>query len=360
MTGRPNCAPVLIAAGGTGGHVIPALVVAQELLKRQIPVVWVGTRRGLEFSLIPAAGIPIEWLDVVGLRGKSLLDYFRGPYKLAKSILQSIRLLRKHKPRVVLGMGGFVAGPVGISAKLLGVPLVLHEQNAVPGLTNRCLARVAKRILQAFPGAFAKNSKVQTVGNPVRSSILLHRKEFDDQAGLKILVIGGSLGARYFNENMPKVMAQLGKDYCIWHQTGASNATAVLAAYREQGVLRPAKVEEFIEDMAAAYQWADLTICRSGAMTVSELAIASMPSILIPFPHAVDDHQTANGQFLLNAGAALLMQQKDASISSLVGAIRRLGDNRQLLKEMSCSAYGIAVMDAGITVTDVLLEVATR
>ncbi|MCB1754305.1 MAG: undecaprenyldiphospho-muramoylpentapeptide beta-N-acetylglucosaminyltransferase [Gammaproteobacteria bacterium] len=351
-------APVLIAAGGTGGHVFPALVVAEELMAREIPVIWIGTRKGIESRVVPAAGIKLEWMNVEGLRGKSVLHSLIAPLKLIRSLVQSLRVLSKYKPRAVLGMGGFVTGPVGIAAKIVGRPLVLHEQNAVPGLTNRLLSRFATRVLQAFPGSFAEKVHAETVGNPVRGQIGSEPRGLTEpNEPVRILVIGGSLGAKYFNENLPQTLSLLGSAYSIWHQTGKNNAAAVVDGYRSLQLNNRVRVDEFIEEMGAAYQWADLIVCRSGAMTVSEVAASGLPAVLVPFPHAVDDHQTANAMFLVRAGAAKILQQKDLTPALLAENIKQLG-GRAELRKMGENARSVASPDAGKKVTDILLEVA--
>ncbi len=358
MSYSKTSAPVIIAAGGTGGHVYPALSVAQELICRKIPVVWVGTQRGLEARLVPDAKIEIEWLDIVGLRGKGAIQVIVGFVKLIAASIQAGRILLRHKPRVVLGMGGYVAGPVGVVAKLLGFPLVLHEQNAIPGLTNRLLAKIANRVLQAFPDVFSNSSKVFTVGNPVRKGIVGSHREVQTSAGLNVLVIGGSLGARFFNETMPKVFLQLSGEHSFWHQTGDGNDKDVLDRYVALNIDNKVRVENFIDDMQAALEWADVTVCRAGAMTVSELAVSGMPSILVPFPYAVDDHQTVNAQFLKNAEAAIIVKQSDNSIVSLINKLEYLSNNRLELSYMSDNARKLAILNVGEKIADHLLEVA--
>ncbi len=358
MSGGMNPYPILIAAGGTGGHVFPALVVAQELLARQVPVVWIGTKSGLESTVVPAAEIDIEWMDVVGLRGKNLAQTLIAPIKLAKSLIKSVHVMTKHKPRAVLGMGGFVAGPVGFAACILRKPLILHEQNAVAGMTNRYLSHIATRVLQAFPGAFNKKVDALTVGNPVRIGIAHgERRRSDRSEALNVLVVGGSLGARFLNETMPSALKIVGQGYRVWHQTGKNNGPEVRSLYDSVGWQESSRVDEFIDDMSEAYMWADVVICRSGAMTVSELAIAGLPSILIPYPFAVDDHQTKNAEFLADSGAALVVQQQDTNPRLLAELLTEL-NNGDKLEQMSRSALKVAVANAGEKVVDIILEVA--
>lgn len=350
--------PVLIAAGGTGGHVYPALVVAEVLRNRGVAVIWVGTRRGIEARVVPDAGLDIEWLDVSGLRGKSFLHTVSAPIKILHSVWQSVRLFIKYKPIAVLGMGGFVTGPVGLAARLMGKPLVLHEQNAIPGMTNRWLSNVATKVLQAFPGAFAESAKTQTVGNPLRPGIAQQQARKIDHDGIRVLVVGGSLGAKFFNEIFPDVMADLGNGYSVRHQTGKGHKLAVEASYQRLGLVNDAvEVFEFIEDMQAAYAWADLVVCRSGAMTISELSAAGCPSILVPYPFAVDDHQTKNAMFLVKSEAAVIMQQSELSSKNLSKKIIELSD-QSILVAMGNNARKNAVLDAGDTIADILLEVA--
>ena len=349
--------PVMIAAGGTGGHVFPALVVAQKLAQRGVPVIWVGTRRGIESRVVPDAGIAIEWLHVSGLRGKGLVRTLLAPFGILRSVWESVRVIRKYKPISVLGMGGFVTGPVGLAAKLMRRPLVLHEQNAIPGMTNRWLSGVATRVLQAFPDAFETSVKAETVGNPLRSGIEKNSESVVRDAEFHVLIVGGSLGARYFNETLPEAFALLEKRYSIRHQTGRDNQAVVKAAYKRFGLEIYVNVLEFIEDMQEAYRWADFVICRAGAMTVSELAASGSPSILVPFPFAVDDHQTKNARFLSDTGAALLVQQSELSPELLGEKIVALSDHEVLIG-MSEKARQSAVLDAGEKIADILLEVA--
>ncbi len=305
--------PVLIMAGGTGGHVFPALAVADELRLRGIPVVWLGTRAGIESRLVPQAGYPIEWMSITGLRGKNTMTLLLAPLRLIMACWQATQVLIKRKPCAVLGMGGFASGPGGLMAWLMRKPLLVHEQNAIPGLTNKVLAKLASVVLQAFPAVF-KNAT--TTGNPVRQAICEISEpqsrfaERQSQAALRILVIGGSLGAVKLNEIIPQALAMIeaGKRPEVIHQTGMKNIDSASAGYAAAGV--EAKVEAFIDDMPSAYEWADLVICRAGAMTVFELAAAGIASVLVPYPYAVDDHQTVNAGYLEAAGAAIVKQQE--------------------------------------------------
>lgn len=320
---------VLIMAGGTGGHVFPALAVAERLRAEGWQVIWLGTRRGIEARVVPAAGFDIEWLPVAGLRGKGVTTLLLAPFRLVRAGFAALRVLRRVRPAVVLGMGGFASGPGGAVAWATRRPLVIHEQNAIAGFTNRVLARVARRVLVAFPGTLARE---EVVGNPVRDAFAAlppPRERFSSRSGpLRILVVGGSLGARALNETVPRALGALTAEFEVRHQCGRGDADAVRAAYREHGV--SANVDAFIEDMASAYAWADLAICRAGAMTIFELAAAGLGSVLVPFPHAVDDHQTANARYLADADAAVILQERDMTAERLAEVVSALLDRSRL------------------------------
>jgi len=304
---------VLIAAGGTGGHVYPALAVADYLREQGVKITWVGTEKGLEHRVVPANNIPLELISISGLRGKGLLNFIFVPVKLVLAIAQTIKIFRQVKPDAVLGMGGFVSGPCGLAAYVLRKPLYIHEQNAIPGLTNKVLSHLATTVMQAFPNSF-KDHKVVTLGNPIRKEISdvpepqIRMAERNDN--IHILIIGGSLGAQALNENIPQALSEIAKDLQpdIWHQTGKNKLESTLESYKKVNV--EAKVAEFIENMAEAYEWADLVICRAGALTISELANAGVAAILVPYPYAVDDHQTANAHYLTSVNAAVLIPQE--------------------------------------------------
>ncbi len=324
--------PIMIMAGGTGGHVYPALAVADELKARGVPVVWLGTRKGIEARLVPDAGIDVEWLGVTGLRGKGVLTLLMAPVNLLVACAQALRILLKRKPCAVLGMGGFVSGPGGLMAWVLGKPLLVHEQNAVPGLTNKLLAKLASRVMEAFPKSFAEDSI--HVGNPVRRNIAAmaspEQRLKDREGPLRLLVFGGSLGAARLNEVVPQALAKLPVDQQIeiWHQAGPKNLEQTRSNYSALNI--EANVEAYIDNMAEAYAWADLVICRAGAMTVSELAAAGVASILVPYPYAVDDHQTVNAHYLSDEGAALLVQQTDLNADSLFKQLSELTREKTL------------------------------
>lgn len=335
MTGAPR---ILIMAGGTGGHVFPALAVAEGLAARGAEVTWMGTRAGLEARVVPEAGYPVAWIGVSGLRGKGLASWLGAPWRLAKALAQALATVRRIDPHAVIGMGGFASGPGGVAAWLLRRPLLVHEQNAAAGLTNKLLARLARTVLQAFPGALPHG---RDVGNPVRSEILALPAPGERMAGrsgpVRLLVLGGSGGALAINEMVPAALARLPAEVrpVVRHQAGRTLETA-RAAYVETDV--EAEVGAFIDDMAEAYAWADLVVCRAGALTVAELAAAGLGALLIPFPYAVDDHQTANGGYLAERGAAELIQQRDLDADRLADCLQRLCDDREYLRAMAESA----------------------
>ncbi|MGZ5049447.1 MAG: undecaprenyldiphospho-muramoylpentapeptide beta-N-acetylglucosaminyltransferase [Methylobacter sp.] len=350
---------IVIMAGGTGGHVFPALAVAQELIDQGWQVSWLGTQKGLESRVIPENGIAIDWLSVAGVRGKGLLSKIKALGLLLKACLQAFRILRRRKPDVVLGMGGFVAGPGGLMAKLLGIPLVIHEQNRVPGTTNRLLARMANQVLEAFPDSFNKKMKAKFTGNPLRKPFIGCAEQKVPHQGINILVVGGSQGAQALNEAVPDALAALvnemndGNTVHVRHQTGIAMKQHVQDRYKQLGV--NAEANAFIEDMVAAYQWADLVICRSGAMTVSEVAAAGVPAIFIPLPNAIDDHQTANAKYLVDAGAGLILRQKDLNTAALVEHITTV---IKQLEVMSKTAQKYARLDATETVAGICIAEA--
>jgi UDP-N-acetylglucosamine--N-acetylmuramyl-(pentapeptide) pyrophosphoryl-undecaprenol N-acetylglucosamine transferase len=358
-------ARILIMAGGTGGHVFPALAVAHYLREQGHQVSWLGTRRGMEADLVPANGFEIDYISIAGLRGNGLLGWLAAPIRISRAIVQSLGVIRRRRPHAVLGMGGFVTGPGGVAAKLSGLPLLIHEQNAIAGLTNRLLARIANRVLEAFPETFSGN-KVSHCGNPVRRDIAAlsaPEQRFAGRDGrLRLLVVGGSLGALALNEMIPVALAAMpeGLRPDVQHQSGKRHLEATLTAYDRAGV--NASVMPFIDDMAAQYAWADLVICRAGALTVSELALAGVASILVPYPHAVDDHQSANGSYLVAQGAALLVQQRDLTPDSLAQMLTRfcgeVSEGRRALLAMAQSARRLAKPEATAEVATACLAQA--
>ncbi|MBB3012629.1 undecaprenyldiphospho-muramoylpentapeptide beta-N-acetylglucosaminyltransferase [Cupriavidus alkaliphilus] len=348
---------LLVMAGGTGGHVFPGLAVAQALRAQGWNVVWLGNRTGMEATLVPKHDIPMEFIQFGGLRGKGLVTKFLLPLNLLRAFWQSIAALRRVRPSVVLGMGGYITFPAGMMASLLGRPLVLHEQNSIAGLANKVLARVADRVLCAFPDALPGS---EWTGNPVREELAqldAPEARYDRRDGpLRILVVGGSLGAAALNEVVPKAIALLPQDQrpVVTHQAGARQIDTLRANYTAAQV--PAQTLPFIDDMARAYADADLVICRAGAMTVSEVAAAGVAALFVPFPHAVDDHQTTNAQFLSSQGAALLVQQKDLTAEGLAQTIASL--TRPQLKDMARLARGLARPEATRRVAEVCSELA--
>ena len=344
-------APVLIMAGGTGGHVFPALAVAREIQERSRDVVWLGTRRGIEARLVPAAGIEVEWIEIEGLRGKGALGWLMAPFRLSRAVWQALGALRRRRPGVVLGCGGFASGPGGLAAWLLRTPLVIHEQNAVAGMTNRWLARFAATVAEAFPSSFGEGRQAVTVGNPVRreiAALAAPGQRFASRQGpLRLLVMGGSQGAAAINRLVPTALAMFPTELRpeVLHQAGPRDLDATRERYATAGLA--ADVRGFIEDMPAAYAWADLALCRSGALTVAELAAAGIGSVLIPFPAAVDDHQTRNAGFLSGAGAARLLPEAGLTAESLSRELGTLlGGGRSQLMSMAGAARSLAVTDA--------------
>lgn len=352
-------ARVMILAGGTGGHVYPALAVARELLEGGHEVFWMGTRKGLEARVVPAAGIPVEWLAVAGIRGKGWRGALSAPLMLMRALLQAGSIVRRIRPDVVLGMGGFVSGPGGVVARLQRIPLVLHEQNRVPGTTNRWLAKRANVVLEAFPDSFSPSIRARCTGNPLRREIsVLARSPASVEPGspLKILVVGGSLGAKALNETVPDALTRLRQPLAIRHQTGEAMRAETAARYAQTGL--QATVEAYVEDMAEAYGWADLAICRAGAMTVSELSAAGLPAILVPYPHAIDDHQTRNAQFLAEAGAAVLLPQTTLAPENLAQAVADVLLPPDRLAGMARQSRNLARPEAARAVAEICLEQA--
>lgn len=354
--------PILIMAGGTGGHVYPALAVAQAFRSNSIPVVWMGTRSGLEARVVPAAGIKVVWLSISGLRGKDAITLMLAPFRLIYACLQAALIIMKTRPRLVLGMGGFVAGPGGLMSKLLRCPLVIHEQNAIAGTTNRILSYLADSVLQAFPGTFKDSLHAYHTGNPVRSeisSLPAPEQRLAQHSGpLRLLVIGGSQGANFLNEVVPRAVYTMPAAIRphIHHQSGYASSEQTASRYKNLGI--EAQVSPFLDDMAAAYNWADLVIARAGAMTVAEIAAAGLPSILIPFPHAIDDHQTANARFLAQRDAALVAQQSELSADKLGDWLSELAVDRARLLKMAKRAREVARPDATQLVVHECLAVA--
>ena len=343
---------LLVMAGGTGGHIFPGIAVADELKNCGWNIHWLGTADKMESHIVPEHGYDISFINIGGVRHKGLITRLITPFKLIAAIWQARKVLKAIKPDVVLGMGGYASAPGGIAAWLSQIPLIVHEQNAAAGLTNRLLAKFASKICCAFPNAFEQDIGAQVVGNPLRASIAVINEQENPKttatqqptsSSRNILVVGGSLGAQVLNQVVPCAFKNLKNTYsdaAIWHQTGKNNKALVLSAYGElANNNHDVKIDEFIDNMAAAYAWADVVICRAGALTVSELAMASTPAIFVPLPHAVDDHQTKNAQFLVNNGAAQLMPQHEFNEQSLTGLMSTLLDKPETLALMAKAAF---------------------
>jgi UDP-N-acetylglucosamine--N-acetylmuramyl-(pentapeptide) pyrophosphoryl-undecaprenol N-acetylglucosamine transferase len=356
----PQGAPVMILAGGTGGHIFPGLAVAAALRARNVPVVWLGADGGMETRLVPQHGIAIDTIAISGLRGKGIGALLRLPLRLLAAVRGAARAQARHRPRAVVSFGGFAAGPGGIAAAIGGIPLLVHEQNRAPGLTNRALSKVAKRVLTGFPGAFP--GKEQVVGNPVRAEIAAIPPPAERAASreaLHLLVLGGSQGARALNTALPQALAALGADagpIAVRHQCGEKMREDAERAYAAAGVA--ATVEPFIADMAAAYAWADVIVCRAGALTLAEVCAAGVPSLIVPLPTAVDDHQTKNGMYLVERGAAQLFKQSDALPAQLTDALRTLATDPGKRLAMAEAARALALPDAAERVAEIVLEVS--
>jgi UDP-N-acetylglucosamine--N-acetylmuramyl-(pentapeptide) pyrophosphoryl-undecaprenol N-acetylglucosamine transferase len=354
--------PIMIMAGGTGGHVFPGLAVAAELKARKRDVVWLGTRRGLEARLVPQHGIEIEWITIAGVRGRGVSAWVTAPFRLATAVVEALAALRRRRPAAVLGMGGFVAGPGGLAAWLTRKPLLIHEQNSVAGTTNRMLAPFAARVFEAFPGSFPRRVHAELIGNPVRRSLqpaepprqrLLARKS----ARRRVFVVGGSQGARILNATLPAALAELPAAVRpeVWHQAGRGLVEA-RAAYAAAGV--EARVEEFIDDMSAAYQWADLVVARAGALTIAELAMVGVGAILVPFKAAIDDHQTLNARHFASGGAGIVLAEQELTGSSLARALASCLTDFERLATMAEAAHAQAKHAVAERIADACLAAA--
>ncbi len=352
---------LLIAAGGTGGHIFPALAVAAVLQQQGWRIEWLGSIGGLEERLVPMHNIRLHLLPIAGWRGKGFFSLLAAPFKLLRSIWRARAVIKSVRANVVLGMGGFASGPGGIAARLVGVPLVIHEQNAIAGMTNRCLSQFAQRKLAAFPNAL---NGADVVGNPVRADLLaLPVKNYGDQKSLHLLVIGGSRGARIFNETVAPALALMSDDERpqVWHQVGKEQHRVTEQLYRRSGidlVDEQCTVVEFIDDMRAAYAWADVVLCRAGALTVSEIAAVGLPAILVPFPHAVDDHQTHNAAYLTSREAAWLLPQTQFNAEKLADVLRNAHRHREQLHAMAQRAKALAITDSAEHVAQLCQQVA--
>jgi len=355
-------AKVMIMAGGTGGHIFPGLAVASALRERGVAVHWLGAQGGMECQRVPAAHIPMDAVSISGLRGKGLKRWLGMPWNLARAVGQARAVMHAQKPNCAVSFGGYAAGPGGLAARMSGIPLVIHEQNRIPGLTNKVLSRFSRQVLQAFPGTWPAHVKAETCGNPVRDALVRVAPPEQRMAGrsgkLHLLITGGSQGSRALNEILPAATSRLpaGLAVEVRHQTGKGREAETAQAYEKADV--SAQVSEFIDDMASAYGWADLVVCRSGALTVSELAAVGLGAILVPFPFAVDDHQTRNGEFLASAGAARLLPELACSADSMAALLTELLSDRALLLNMAKAARALAVPDSAQRVAEICMQSA--
>lgn len=354
---------ILIMAGGTGGHVFPALAVAEMMRQQGWTVEWLGTRQGMEADIVRRAGFPLHFISITGVRREGIIKRLLAPLRLCLALIQALFILYRFKPNVVLGMGGFAAGPGGLAAWILRKPLVIHEQNAIAGVTNHLLSRFATRVLEGFPDSFRKRTNAIYTGNPVRSTLLQipspeHRFEGKDKLPLKVLILGGSQGAQALNALCPEAFGYiaLAERPMVRHQTGSRKKEITELAYKEADV--QATIQPFIQDMAEAYAWADVVICRAGALTVAELAAVGVGSILIPFPYAVDDHQTYNGRFLERGGAAQMISQTVLNPQGLADIIVGLTRNRAKVFAMAKAAQRLSRPDAAEKVVTHCIEVS--
>lgn len=353
---------VLIMAAGTGGHIFPALSIARQLQALGVRVEWLGTPAGMENDVLRDTDIRLNRLAVNGLRGKGRVALLKAPFMLLRSVWQAMQLLQRLDPCCVLGMGGYVTGPGGVAAWLLRRPLVIHEQNAVPGTSNKLLRPLARRVLQAFPGTFPVSERLIDTGNPVRAEIMAMANEsrsyFDGSRALRLLVLGGSLGAAAINELVPAALAGSDLDIEVRHQAGKDKYEETLAQYQHLGLANNQRYQvlPFISDMAEAYRWADVVLCRSGAGTLAEIAVAGLPSLLVPYPHAVDDHQAANARWLADAGAAVVLPQNTLDAGRLNALLAEFINSPQRLQSMALAARNKAVPDACEKVSAICME----
>ncbi|MEQ5093457.1 undecaprenyldiphospho-muramoylpentapeptide beta-N-acetylglucosaminyltransferase [Proteus terrae] len=353
---------LMVMAGGTGGHVFPGLAVAHYLQSQGWEIRWLGTADRMEADLVPKHGIEIEFIRISGLRGKGIKALIAAPIRIIKAIFQARAIMKRYQPDAVLGMGGYVSGPGGVAAWMCGIPVILHEQNGIAGLTNRWLSKIAKRVLQAFPGAFPK---APVVGNPVREDVLALEApsvRLKERTGpVRVLIIGGSQGARILNHTLPVVAGLLGEHVTIWHQAGKGGESDTKTRYQNElakkSVKSEYKVTEFIDDIAQAYQWADVVVCRSGALTVSEIAAAGLPAIFVPFQHK-DRQQYWNALPLEKAGAALIIEQNDLTPEVIAQTLKNW--DRDTLLAMAEKAKSVAITDATERVANVIIEVAKK
>ncbi len=359
-TRTPN---VLMMAAGTGGHVFPALAVSEELTQRGAVIHWLGTPNGMENGLVEPAGYMMHPIAMQGLRGKGVGRLFKMPVTLLSATMAAVKIIRSNQIDMVVGFGGYVSAPGGIAARITGTPLIIHEQNAIAGMSNRYLAKISTKVLQAFENTFANgqlSNKLETVGNPVRNAITgvaapSTRYDVNDTSPLRLLVVGGSLGAQVLNDNVPKALALMDVPFEVRHQCGRNNEAATQTAYDSEDLSRHQfTVQPFIEDMAAAYKWADIIVCRAGALTVTEIQNVGIAAIFVPLPHAVDDHQTANARTLTSQGAAILLPQTELTPSRLRDELAKLDRHRCL--EMAQKGHALANRSASKQVADIIWQ----
>ena len=351
---------IMILAGGTGGHVMPALAVAEDLAEQQVELSWVGSVGGLESRLVPLAGIAYDTISIRGLRGRGVIGLLKLPFMMARAMSQVFGIIRKRKPDAIIGMGGFVSGPGGLTGVVMGLPLLLHEQNSVAGWTNRFLARVAKVVMSGFPSPRGINQSVWT-GNPVRSSISGIPDPAERLSGIsplnRILVLGGSQGAAAFNTDLPEYLGRLELDSLqVWHQCGQRDASLITAEYERRGI--ECRVDQFIDDMADAYAWSHVVICRAGAMTIAEICCAGVAAILVPYPYAVDDHQAVNAEFLVRNQAGLMFREQEWHKGDWLTDLKRLLKNPDELIQIASAARTLGKPEASRSVAKTCMEVA--
>ncbi|WP_199610713.1 undecaprenyldiphospho-muramoylpentapeptide beta-N-acetylglucosaminyltransferase [Flocculibacter collagenilyticus] len=359
---------VMVVAGGTGGHIFPGIAVAKLLEQRGWQVIWVGTSDRMEARIVPQQGFDIEYINVSGVRGNGLKKLVKAPMMVLHAVMQAKKLIKQYKPDVMLGMGGYVTGPCGVAAKLSKVPLLIHEQNAVAGFTNKMLAKIADQVLLGFPNIKDVGDNAIYVGNPVRAELIAEAAEpvtqalsesdiisteKSGQSAINVLVVGGSLGAKVLNDSLPRFFSQLPDEIKVnvWHQVGKGNQHQVSQDY--QNINADIQVNEFIDDMSAAYQWADVVICRAGALTVSEVAAAGVAAVFVPLPHAVDDHQTANANWLVENDAGVILPQSELLKNGLNTVFLPLLKEPKLIQAMGKKAKSLAVINATETVADI-------
>ncbi len=348
---------ILVMAGGTGGHVFPALAVANQLIARGMNVEWLGTKNGIEAQLVPQAGITLNTIDIVGLRGKNFLTWVKLPWVLLRAVWQALAVIKKFKPNVVLGLGGFASGPGGLAAKLSAKPLVIHEQNAIAGTTNKWLAKIADRRAVGFPNSL---KKAEWVGNPVRQEFYELKAVSDNKTKSEkrnVLILGGSLGARKLNQLLPLALQIMDEAVRpnVWHQTGSQHIESTTESYQRTGL--NAKVVSFIDDIAEAYDWADVVVCRAGALTVAEITAAGVAALLVPFPFAVDDHQTKNAQWLVENNAGILWQENQLTPEVLAKELCDLLKSSDRLDQLAENAHKLSMPNAATRVAEICLEV---